>query len=230
MKIALHVLGMFLLGAVALICVGLLYHPRQRQRIPVSSALSAAAPTGTSGSSLRVTETPAAAAVAGLRIDLEVFVNAMTDRRRADAMRALNGGYHVADVLHTASPRDPAATAIFEALSDVRREIQNGHESKAVARAREASTHLADSSRLAAHRPSRLEPFVGATVISSTGDNLGTIKEVSSDAVQVESGGLRHLLGFIDLQSGTIHDVPTGDMLFGEARRTGMTMVLDTSR
>lgn len=230
MRIALHVLGMFLLGAAALTCVGLLYNARMNQRVPASAALPAPGPTGTSGSSAGTSKASVDAALAGIRADLDFFADAIRDGRRSDAMRVLDGAYHVADVIRSASDRNPVATDLFDAVSSIRRAVQNGDDSDAIARARAASQRVAKAARLAARRPSRLEPFVGATVISSTGDNLGTVSNVSTDTVEAESGGLRNLLGFIDLQSGTIRAIPADAVVFGEPRRFGMTMVLDASR
>ena len=230
MRTLLNVLGMFVLGAVSLIDVAVLYESRLRQPIPANAKLTSPTAIGSSGSRSDTTEVPARAAMAGLRADLQFFAEALDDGRRADAMRTLDGAYRVADVLHSASDRDSSATLVFDTLVDIRRAVQNGKESPAVGAARDAVAHLTDASvQPNVHAPSRLDEFVGAMVISATGDVLGRIRTVTAESVAVESGGHRYF-GFIDFHSGTIRDVPVDVVMFGAPRRLGTTLVMEAGR
>ena len=230
MRTVLHVLGMFALGAVALIGVAVLYESRLRQPIPATARLTSPTATGTSGSSGDTTDAPARTAISGLRADLEFFAEALAHGRRSEAMRTLDGAYHVADVLRSSSDRDPVATVVFDTVISVRRAVQNGKESNAVDAARNAAAHLSNASfQPILQLPSRLDEYVAATVISATGDVLGTIRRVARNSVAVERGGHRYL-GFIPLHSGPTRDVPVDAVIFGAPRRLGMTLVIDASR
>jgi hypothetical protein len=71
--------------------------------------------------------------------------------------------------------------------------------------------------------------YVGAVALSPAGERLGDVVAVRENTLQLAAGGLRNVLGFIDFSDGAPRHVPAGDILFGERRTVGHTMVIVVS-
>lgn len=226
MRMLPHVIGMFVLGAAALISVGLLYRARTTEPIPLSPALRAESAVGTSGSTASAGGAASAAAdraLDGVRSDLGRFAAAVGRGDRAEAAAALDGAYHLADVLKAAAgQRD-----LFERVDRIRHALQNGDVPGAASGALQASAMAFAPATVRA--PADPAQYAGATALSPTGDVAGTLRLVSGRTVTIEQGGVRDLLGFVDITPGTTRSVPIDDVLFGAPRRLGMRMVIDTS-
>jgi hypothetical protein len=228
MRILLHVIGMATLGAAALLATGLLYEVRVAMPLPLR--VIAAIPTAAVGTSGRPNPTyPAAVLAAGVRKDLEFFVSAASDGQRTDAVRALDAAYRLADVLDAAvrEPDGPAAD-LFDLIRRIRRDVQNGAMRRAIEHAQDAAALAPEVGAEALRPPAPPAAYVGAIVLTPTGQIAGTVRSATADAVVIEGGGLRNLLGFVNLSAGSQRTVNSRWLVFGPARTFGKTMVVES--
>ncbi len=207
MRTALGVIGMFAFGAAALMGMSLLYRHRVTAPFP-----TAAAP---------------ASVVEGLQIDLEFFASAMAADARSDAVAALDGAYRLSDVLRGASGSPAEASALFEQIRSVRRAVQNDQRQRAIDLARRAAATASAIGPAESIAPGQAARYVGAIVLTPSGEIRGTVAGVGGGAVTIAEGAVRGLLGLASAGATGVRRVPIDAVLFGARRRFGMTMVVD---
>jgi hypothetical protein len=213
-RIIIHVIGMLVFGALALLVPAWLYDARVSR--PAPAALEPApVTTGTSGRTAAVTggrDALFSAALDGMRGNLDVFADAIQDGRRSDAAHALDAAYHLATVIRSAT--DGAATSLYERVIAARRALQNGDPSRAAAEATSAASLAARVRGGSAQPPADLSAYEGAVLLGPDGSVLGRVASVSADALTVEVGGSQWL-GFIPNHGTASVQVPASAALFG---------------
>ena len=222
-RMVLHAIGMFIVGAAALIVAGLLQH----QHVSQVGRPDVVAATGTSGSAddagaARLLRTTALRLAAGL----DAAAGALDDGRRREGVVALDGAYHVADVLQAAAPSGELAD-LYPLVAAARTALEDGspHAAAAIAAGAARLARAADAGVGPAGSASP-GAYVGATVLDGRGAQVGEVVAAGGDTLVVESGGLRNILGFLDLSRGQRREVPVDSVIFGQRRRAGMTMVV----
>ena len=220
MRLALHVIGMFVFGTAALLGAGWLYTARVATPAPARAALDAV-PIGSTG---RAGPDDGAtlfrATIVGIRGNLEIFVREVRANRR-EALRALDAAYHLSTVLgDTPGAAMPAFAADVRA---VRRHVQNGRINDAIGKALEAA---ALSPHAAAPRTvSSLRDYVGATVLTPDGSTVGRVDGVDAGTLRLVIGPAK-LLGFVPAGPAEVVRVVPADALFGPPSRVAATMIV----
>lgn len=211
-RIGLHVLGMFLLGLLAMLAFAAIVQLRIGR--PIAPALQA-----------RPAATAVASLAQGLTEDLQIAFRSLP-ASQTEAVRALDGAKRLSEV-GEAAVGEPFRV-IREKVTEARRAVANGNPTKArqlLAQAT-AAPLLAEQPAAA---PSGLRQYTGATVVDSHGTRIGEITAVSNrdghPVLQVAVGGLRDVFGFIDVGGHTMLASPD-TLVFGTLKKAGTTLVV----
>jgi hypothetical protein len=223
MRLAMHVIGMTLLGCTALLVPGWLYDARIATPAPAAIAAEPL-PVATSGGDVRGhAATLIVEACRGIRVNLEVFLHAIDAGPRRDAMHALDAAYRLATVVHGAA--GGAADPIYTHVVAARRAIQDADRQLASGEALIAAT-TATSIRLAASMPPpRPDAYSGAMVLRPDGSVAGRVASASGGTLHIARGESR-FLGLIAVGRTSTTTVATTEALFGHSSHLAATMVV----
>lgn len=214
-RLIIALVGMLLMGVLAFWGMGALWSYRGAQRI---------GPEGWAGfgnvGSVRALQL-------GLAQDLEVARRALRNGDRAGVVRALDGARRVGRVGRSAA--EPLFARPLASIEGARRALQNHNTLEASRAVDEAVAALAAESptgpgALTPSAPADARAYRDAVVLNAAGDRIGRVAGVEGEDVVIVLGGIQDLFGFIDL-GGTKVSVPPGDLVFGERRTLGPTMV-----
>lgn len=234
---ALHVVGMFLLGAAALVLVGIGYNWRIAR--PIAAPETTAHAVGTTGMTSgdrplvdNGSRSPEFSPVlAGIHANLQVFVG-MIREHRAAAVAALDGAFRVSRVLDQAAAGADGPRVIRRRLDGARRALQNGDVAQAVAAAREAAGIAALPLPIDLRLPRDLSPYRDAVVLSNEGTRIGTVQSIDPDGGRLlvaAAGRMQDLLGFLSVSRTQTLAYATRGLVFGNpnSRRPMLVVLVD---
>lgn len=220
MRLLAHVIGMFVLGTVALLLPGWLYDMRVMQPAPAAAAM-AGTPTGTTGRGAPAPQALLADTYRGIRENLAAFVAHMRGGGRSEAMHALDSAYHLATVAQAAT--QGAASPVYTQVVAIRRAVQNNDQP--------AALWLGSSAPLSVipigttRPPAGLADYDGAVVLRPDGTRVGRVIGLSSTRLTIALGP-PPLLGLIPTRHSGTTTAAAAEVLFGEVSRISPTMVI----
>jgi len=222
----LHAAGMFVLGSICLVAIGIAFDHRVASPLPVWVGVPAIGTAG-GGTAARVQRISVMnSALRGASMTLRAAASALAEGDTSKAARLLDGGKRVAQVIAFCG-----ATASHQQLLDeveaARHGLQNGDPGQAAAHAR-AAARIADTVAPSSlpRIPATTATYAGAVVVDPTGSRVGTISDIDDVRVTVERDGLRDVLGFITLRRGQHVSLPRAAVLVGEPRALGQTLAV----
>ncbi|RJR53110.1 MAG: DUF4396 domain-containing protein [Desulfobacteraceae bacterium] len=160
----------------------------------------------------------------GIRIDLSSALMDLDEGRRSEAMHAIDAAMRAADVGKGAAPGSVFKDRL-DGIKAARHEIHMGNLD--AAKKRLSAIARAPAAARIGEKPGSPEPnrFQGATVINANGIKIGKVEGVSGDRVELDLGGAKDVWGFWDMESKQTIRVGAGDLVFGQARTIGPSMV-----
>lgn len=180
------------------------------------------------GTSARVSPDSIRALQQGVQQDLQLAAAALRQGDQTEVARALDGARRAARVGHFAA--DPLFAKSLNAIERARGALQNHQRSLAVNSVQEALSAMAAESPTgqgaltAKPAPDSVKQYEGAVVVNATGDRIGRVKTVNGGTAVLVLGGKQDVFGFLNF-GGTEITVPIRQLVFGEARNLGPTMV-----
>ncbi len=171
---------------------------------------------------------PIRALQTGVQRDLQLAQSALESDDVTEVARALDGARRIALVGHFAA--DPLFARPLGTIERARRAAQNHQRAEAERAIQEGLSTVAAESptgagQLTARPPgSDLKRYEGAVVLDASGVRIGRIKVVNSTAAVLVLGGKQDLFGFINVGGHEV-SVPLRELVFGEAKKFGPTMV-----
>lgn len=215
MKRLLLVTAMFLLGFAALGAFGWIVAAGRNETklppLPRSSATYARAPRE------------------GLLLSMRAARSALALGDASSAAQALDAAKRASDVARYAGAAPRLFGDVYERVENARAAIQDFDDRGAAGEVERAVALLEQAPDLVnPGRPAAVAGYEDAAVIDPRGVRIGAIAGTAApDSVVLTIGGLRDVLGFIDAGGRTAR-VPAGDILRGERRTVGATMVMLT--
>lgn len=211
MKIALHVVGMFVFGAAALTVPAVL----DEVRTGWSPETSVEDPSG---------EVPLAVLADGMVASAREAGKALEEGRRSVATHALDAAHRAAEAGLQSSRRGERFAAALYRLERARLAVQDGdvhHAVRELGHVRAAPGEEAPEPRSRTVRP---EDYRGALLVDARGRRIGEVLSVEADEVTVRIGGWSDVMGLVDVD-GETRTLSRDALLFGEPRGIGSTLV-----
>ena len=222
MKLTLHIIGMTLLGLVALSVPAWLFEVRAHRPMP-SAEFAAVEPATGGGPRGPAQQNPY---VEGIRQALSSARLAFEENDRASAMHATDAALRAAQVAGYGLEPHTAFEQVTGQIERTRRVVQNGSPERAVEQLDQALDVLRDlePGRADGASLSQDETYRNARVIEADGSHLGELLGIDGDNGVIATDW-RNLFGFIDWPAGKTRRVAAERLLPGKPGALGAPMV-----
>ncbi|GBG14225.1 argininosuccinate lyase [Novimethylophilus kurashikiensis] len=213
-RMPLHILGMTLLGVLALWAFAAIVQTRIGQPLQEDTEPSFGI-------------TPVAALAEGLKADIGLAAQSL-DSNKTEAVLALDAAKRVSELGMTFG--EPFQTA-HETVLRTRRSIADGHPDKAKRLLQNTQLTQFDVKGASGNVNSphtNLRSYKGAVVLDRQGIRIGEVVDVAEHQgrpmLQLAIGGVRNALGFIDWGGKRMWIDPSA-LVFGKVKTVGSTMI-----
>ena len=214
-KIAIALIGMFVLGGLGFWALAALVEFRIGRPVVVQVAAAA----GTPLDILRQ----------GAQESIDTASTALQRGDKSKAAAALDAAKRATEVGRDA--KGETFKGVFDLVKQARYALQDGDSARAQELLKDASDTLSKSNPSSGTTAILTtqnfgDAYRGATVLNAQGVRIGEVDQIEESRAMLVVGGKRDLLGFIDLSGGRHIEVSLNDLILGKPKNLGSTMVV----